>query len=562
MNERLRSQDSDQLEKSPGEESKAVDEKESPKMELMARSHNQALIAFRLEQMVSGNQEFDATEINKALKELPPEIGKKFFEIAEEYWALEQGARADMEALVSSVENFRKEKQQNPPITPELLGGIVFMQRTGSLPEGRVEFFLREAYFILACEYSKDYARAYAGLDGNPNSRNSQLSGGTFYNRIKLVLGGREISTPVIMVRGKCGQVETKRIITHERQHFINHKLFGKFIETEKDNGNPNLRNIKDEVLAYIRDGSSGNWLVGSLNGELYENLFENLSADEKASVRDIFAKIEHFLNKNIEVLQSSESRAILVYQLAGISLEKFPKWLDAFEEYYCAREKMLEPFYALRIDEDIADDTFPWQKQTEPACARIYELAEKDKKIRGRAINLVYSLKNNSVVTKQKMANYLREHNELFDQVRKEAKKIRHNSAIMPHAGVSDLYEYRRLGLGEHKFVKKVQAEVLDAVKDFPQKEIDAISEYFVGKRSSAPKSLQRLEARIKTIVKTESGGQSCQVVFDRAYNYEDSFRASIIFEFSKDEQKKGISGTKFALYFHSTKFDLFYKR
>ncbi|MCX6722500.1 MAG: hypothetical protein NT094_00325 [Candidatus Staskawiczbacteria bacterium] len=364
-----------------------------------------------------------------------------------------------------------------------------------------------------------------------------------------------------------CWQIDD--IVVHERQHFINHRLFRKFDATERKGGNTDLRAIKDEVLAYIRDGSSGDRLDAALHGELYKHLFADLPTDKQQIANNIIDAVASFIdyNKSLGFLKDQESRAILVYQLAGIPLERFPEWLDAFQRYYSEREKMYTPFYKRGIDHDAIRDTFAPQEEVQDAQKKMRELSKRMLEIRGAASEIIFSLKNTSPEAKKKLSGYREEYDEILEEAKKEAKPLIQNSAVMSHADMSELFKDEKVEenefgeLRETKFTERVKAKVLIAVKDFSQDKIDDISEYING-LSGIKKSdfLQELAEVINDAVESENGGQHCRVSFSETSSFENSFACTINFSVDEEDKKSDIKEASFIVYFHSTKFDLFY--
>jgi hypothetical protein len=187
----------------------AVVEKESPKMELMKRSHEQALAAYKLERAIAraGKVDTNDEQVEQYLKDLSPDTRKIFLEVIENYSDQLQDSELSMQALVDFVAENKLygAKIEN---TPEWIGNMMFRQRTYNNPKGKVTFERREAYFMMICEDPEDYAQAAVGAEGDPNSKIGRLSGGTYHGAIYLKFPGRRrfnddhIATPVILMRG------------------------------------------------------------------------------------------------------------------------------------------------------------------------------------------------------------------------------------------------------------------------------------------------------------------------------------------------------------------------
>jgi hypothetical protein len=258
-----------------------------------------------------------------------------------------------------------------------------------------------------------------------------------------------------------------------------------------------------------------------------------------------------------------------LVYQLAGIPLEKIPNWLGAFREYYLERVKLMKPLsdvYDLDPDGGLhamTEDVFPSDTQANFARGRMVETWNRMEKVEDDVRKTIFNLGNSKGDVKEKLEAPTEEYSELYKDLQSEAMRLRKNFVVMPHAGPSDLYEYggnsEDSRLGETNFTERVRAVVVDAVKDFPQSDVDAISEYLNGKDKPKPKSLRALEQIIKRAVHAENGSQPCTVYFDTNRTYANSFEVTIDFKVNKVDQEEGIKGAWFPLNFHSSDFKLF---
>ena len=224
-------------------------------------------------------------------------------------------------------------------------------------PVGRVLLCRKEAYFILYCEDRVDYERIRGKKDD---------SGGVFHRALKTLLMGREIS--LVIVHGYPGIKNGEdQILLHERQHFINHNLLDLF-ETEEFNAystraqaiglevkreefkeqTKKFRAIKDEVLAYIRDGRSGKAILDALVGPLYSHLFSVFSKEEKNLVDDILQEICLIIDdpQFKQIWSGQDNRALIVYHLIGVPLLKFPDKMKDLCSSYQERVRAVSKTY------------------------------------------------------------------------------------------------------------------------------------------------------------------------------------------------------------------------
>jgi len=550
-------------------------EKIDKKTELIKKSHEQALAAYRLESMIS-EAFIDTTseDIVECLQNLPEDVRKTFLTIIQNYAEQREQTRAKMRVLSSYLETV---KRMGVPAekTPEYFGQMMFRQRTDKEPKGKITFEQREAYFIMICEDPDDYAQAAAGKKGDSDAPYARMSGGTFHRSMELAFGGPDLkqTVSVLLIKGYKDEKDKNSVIVHERQHFINDRLLDTFRITEKHAKESGAewkgRNIKDEVLAYIRDGSSGSKIANSLFGELYSHLFFDMSKEEQLKVKETINKIKDLLDNNRWYLESPESRGVLVYQLAGIPLERIPVWLDAALTFYAKRKELMDLFPNLfdkysggdhPVDWMI-EDVFPSGDKREQTMDSIEELWLQMREMRDVADKIIFDIGMSKEEAKETLegkvvTDYIR----LCKQLNYQVGKLKRAGAVMPHVGPSDLYYYGGLWeegeLGETAFSKQIKQVVADAVKDFPQTQVDAIAEYLNQKDKPKPTGIRKLEKTIKDAVHAKNGSQKCTVQFESDPIYMESFRVFVNFAVNKEDKQENIKEASFQLHFHSSKF------
>ncbi len=256
------------------------------------------------------------------------------------------GEYGKMTKQAADAENYYKE---NFNITsPTELGAIFYHFRTNETPSSTqaVTAQRHEGYFLIYCTNPADYYK-FAYPDQAQTSIN-QKSSGTFHNAI--TIGNTTFSVPVILINQAPPEnitneaATTNSIIIHERQHWINHKLLGVFQATEKSIHDRTKRTetdeaqafgkfIKDEVLACLRDGSSGMRLELSLSSDSYSAFFPAKEFSQKH--KNILAQINTAIHE-IDVQQGDKSlRPYIVLQLLDVPFDEIPAMLKKLSHYY-----------------------------------------------------------------------------------------------------------------------------------------------------------------------------------------------------------------------------------
>ena len=286
--------------------------------------------------------------------------------------------------------------EYKPQEKARFLGTEIYKLKTkGELPLGGVEVIRSEGYLVVTFDNDEDYYN----FKGSKSA-----SGGEFHRAIY----NSEIGADMLLVKGRSRAGATERIITHERQHFINHSLFlspqknagmelfygienesplvkmtddynNEYYELSKgakrqyeDGSNKvdiGLGQIKDEVLAYIRDESGPDKMTDFLRSGLYDHLKRNFNANEFKKVEDLLFRIRIMLIDVFKILSPTET-ALLVYHLIDIPLIKFPERIDAVRRYY---EKRMQSFRAL-VPKEAKPPTHEADRLLDGLSAGVYE--------------------------------------------------------------------------------------------------------------------------------------------------------------------------------------------
>ncbi len=214
---------------------------------------------------------------------------------------------------------------------PSDAGRALFIRMMGLEPRGSVFLSQLEGYILMDFSDESDL-QAFTQTKGI-------AAGGWFQHEREFVLQGERF--PVVSVNSSKGNRENDRLVLlHERQHFVNQKLLGFFYKDEpapRSGGEIERiaeRKVKDEVLAYMRNGSSGQQIQQALGGHLYLDLFDDLNEDEKSRIHQSLQDIAMQVDTFAENFASEAARGLLVYALIDVPLSKMPNWIRAIGEH------------------------------------------------------------------------------------------------------------------------------------------------------------------------------------------------------------------------------------
>lgn len=164
--------------------------------------------------------------------------------------------------------------------------------------------------------------------------------------------------------------------VLHERQHWINHSILQLFHHLEgKMNAGPklpalqealqqhytktvnNLADIKDELLACLREDANAQRSTDFWKTELYANLRKKFDENQQADLTQLLGHIEQELTQADIIFHSPANRGLLVYQLIDIPLTKFHKRIHNIVKFYEKRVSELTNFIPdLKEERSIAD--------------------------------------------------------------------------------------------------------------------------------------------------------------------------------------------------------------
>lgn len=293
------------------------------------------------------HDEYTAGKARRTLEHVLGNMSDKTF------WAKHEGLKQTIENYLASRDNarvaeFQWKEQLNAEgkkDDPQSMGDKLFYLRLRRQPLGSVEASRKEAYFVLTFDNDQDYF----DFLGNPNLKESA---GVYHRAMRL----QHLDVDVVCIRGKQ---EHWRVLHHERQHFINHSVFNKFAGIDDSDVPPNkdypaltreyrsrtliimdLQDVKDEMLARVRESSDVTDCIAFLDDPSYANLTKQFRSNELPELHRLFDSIKIELDHlfNNQLIDSANFRPLLVYHLVDVPLLRFPERLRAVREFYEAK--------------------------------------------------------------------------------------------------------------------------------------------------------------------------------------------------------------------------------
>ncbi len=335
----------------------------------MERRQASVAALVQLERLLgSSDAGVDSALVNRILSQVPDERVREAARGAvSEYRAIIRNAAAEEQLLRRIATELCGEA------SPDSLGTLLFSARTGKVPVGPIALVRREGYLILNCPNPADYnlftdpqLPYRAGDDFKVKIEALLQHGGTFHSTLVLnpafvqehVGAAGTISTSVIVIKSSEGAYGYDEVLAHERQHFINHRLLGLFRRGERTKTADGpletaARTVKDEVIAFVRDGTTGSQINLSLSGSVYAHLYDQLPAEEADALRSGVALIGSRIDLH-PVFTEPESRQALAMQLVDIPFSRIPDAIPTIAEYYQKRWDALE---SIALPKDLVSD-------------------------------------------------------------------------------------------------------------------------------------------------------------------------------------------------------------
>ena len=383
------------MEKPPVQEIKQPEQREdefNPEEvdELIATRHDNAVALFGIEKMLTGENcpAVNSPEYKARVDRAKEEYGKldiKHQALERErmfLWAVERYLIRKVEAQKQEAALRRELKNQKLDSSAEGLGSYLFEWQTGKKSKGWVRAEQREGYFLLFFENNADFSHFSRGGVEEADVEKAKSTGGRYHRAIALP---RINSIKAILVNGPA---DAGGMVLHERQHFFNDAAFDDFILTEVDETSvpknlaalrqeqekspfdavEGLRAIKDELLAYIRDGSGADRATGFIGNKLlYGHLLKKFSEEAREDIKRLMEQIRTELEDLFRGFGGyGIGRAILVYLLIDVPLVRMPAMLNRMKKFYDRRVSRLTSF--MPDDEPTRE-----QRRRIPALEKLY---------------------------------------------------------------------------------------------------------------------------------------------------------------------------------------------
>lgn len=393
-----------------GEGSFTSERRESLEQTVMDRRQTTVATLLELDRLLSSSDSgVDSLMVNRLIARLPPDSPHTRFSIRQaareavsEYRTLAQTAIQEENSLKKkALEKYKDDSS-------ETIGAMLFTARTGRHPVGPVSLTRREGYFIMTCPNPADYNVFYdpALEDRKADEFTKQVEilnrhGGSMHTSITLDRKSEtshwdlgDITSSFIVLKTVPDAYGFDVIVDHERQHFLNHRLMNVFAKSEnpgrhqaKTDIELAARSVKDEIVAYVRDGSTGPQIEANLQEDAYAHLFENLSPKEADSLRGTLLTVTANMSKHA-IFSEPASRRAMAMQLLDIPLAKMPDWIPVIAKYYETRIR--------RIDEIVPPPDMISQKDaTSPEFAtyrlRFDQAVLAYERVRRQAIDAAY---------------------------------------------------------------------------------------------------------------------------------------------------------------------------
>src|SRR3989344_144450 len=294
---------------------------------------------------------------------------KAFFQrLYDIYNAYRTECRKTEDGLEKLRQNFFGDDKDRKP--EQMWGKKIFEHMTGGAPKGMVAFSSKEAFVIISYDKKEDY-QIFLSRVGTSAEITEESAG--IYAQAMYFLAGT-VSLRVVVINGGLGRTRgASSIVAHERQHFVNDRLVGgkhpehmftaleqKYYEQQglrgpelqtKVNETALLNPLKNEVLAYIRDGTSGKEMctiggkdidVGfySLlkNGRAYRQVFELMGSSRlRQAAEEQLALIARSVD-GLKGFSSQEAKAILVNELISVPFLVMAEEIEKLGKYYSRR--------------------------------------------------------------------------------------------------------------------------------------------------------------------------------------------------------------------------------
>lgn len=297
--------------------------------ERLMEAHRHARIAWDLDEYLNAGPEtslswegYTAAHPEHDFSALPPERAEHMRTVVEEI----DGRNQDMVHMFARIDQVRGGS------TP---AEYLFISQTSRLPEGEIDLSVQSGALVIVCEKEKDYLALYNKGNG---------SGGTMHAQMELNMefvvpeGIVRYVPPVLLINGP---VHNRRVLVHERQHWMNHMI------TETEKGKWDSRDhdervsypLRDEMLAFFRDGTGiEDFSVLSL----YDNVFARFPVELREKYRQIPRDFKHAIDATPRPILD-RARGLIVYHLLFVPVESMVRAYKHVVDFYKKHPELYE---------------------------------------------------------------------------------------------------------------------------------------------------------------------------------------------------------------------------
>lgn len=212
------------------------------------------------------------------------------------------------------------------------LGETLFRRITGFDPHGDVLAKRKGGYFCVACKERDDYEVLHTSGFRRDHAMSGIAEGS--YRRENLLVGDGTLS--LLIAHGDLD--DSNAVFTHEYQHWVNDRMLADFALVESGivatEASAAARNIKSEVISYIRDGAQAR-AIADITHHYHDLLFTGDAAQWKTTVRSIAEQFDAHL---AQLFPTRQARAVIIMHLVRVPLERMPRVMQRLGDHYRAR--------------------------------------------------------------------------------------------------------------------------------------------------------------------------------------------------------------------------------
>lgn len=284
--------------------------------------------------------ELDRHEVDRLLESVPERMRPLFWHGVANFAQEKHNAKTCRNVMEEKINSYA-EILRSRTRAEETFAHHLFREIAGTDAVGRIRCEFTEAYLFIECERPNDYARLYAAGSEDPRMVQQGKRAAACYAHVHTLKMFDD--TPIGIVKYSASERQSAvvriGIANHEKQHFINYELLALFAVMEHASDSEDMRLIKDELLAKMRNGTQRTYFTDMRTHPLYSDLYAKLDLSARQMAIGAGEALATFMEKWGYYAASGDdplpsSRAELIYRLAPINLADWPRWLDLMDRY------------------------------------------------------------------------------------------------------------------------------------------------------------------------------------------------------------------------------------